>query len=287
MKRFVHVCLRILGTLPLPLLHAIGAALGTLLWLVPGTPRRRALVHLALCFPELSERERRRLARASLRHMAMAVMESPAIWFGSRRRLQRWLDAPAAQAALRTAVGGRAAIILCPHLGSWELAGMFCAANGRITSLYKPQKGVMDALILEGRARLGAQLAPSTAGGVKALLQALKRGEWIGVLPDQDPPPGSGEFAPLFGRPAHTPTLVCRMAQRSQAPVWFCLAHRRSWGRGYAIELLPVSEDLADARDGLAALNRAIERVVRAHPEQYWWSYARFRRLPPGAPALY
>jgi KDO2-lipid IV(A) lauroyltransferase len=221
-------------------------------------------------------------------HSMQAVMESPAIWFGPRWRLRRWLRNPAAEQQLKhLREGGKGVILLCPHIGSWELAGMFCAAHGPMTSLYKPQKGVMDALIHEGRTRLGAQLVPTAVIGVKSLLQALKRGEMVGILPDHDPPEGSGVFAPFFGVPAHTTELVTKLAARTGAPVWFCLARRRDWGMGFEIMLQAAPAEVADATHGVAALNHAIEEVIRQMPEQYWWGYERYRRRPPGSLSLY
>lgn len=286
-KRLTRVGLIALGHLPLPVLHGMGSLAGTMLWCLPNSLRAVTLRHLELCLPELPGSERRRIARRSLRHSMMAVMESPAIWFGPRRRLERWLEDPALQAQLRALRGQQGLVVLCPHLGSWELAGMFCAINGGITSLYKPQKGVVDELIREGRERLGAQLVPTSAAGVKALLQALRRGESIGVLPDHDPPHGSGVFAPLFGIPAHTTELVTKLAGRAKAPVWFCYAERRPRGQGFRLHLVPAPTAVSDPDDGVAALNQGIETVIRHLPEQYWWSYKRYRRRPPGGANLY
>lgn len=279
--------LRLLGHLPLPLLHALGAALGQLLVLLPNTLRRISRQHMAWCLPELPADQQARIVAASLRHSAMAILEAPAIWFGPPGRLQRWLRAPAAEAQLaQLRAGGRGLILLCPHWGAWELAGMFCAQQGPMTSVYKPQKGLMDALILEGRSRLGARLAPTSATGIRQVLAALKRGEMIGILPDHDPPPGSGVYAPLFGHPAHTMDLVGKLAGRSGAPVWFCLAERRPL-RGFRIRLEPAPAALADPQRGAAALNAGVEAVIRSAPGQYWWGYMRYRRRPPGSPDPY
>jgi Kdo2-lipid IVA lauroyltransferase/acyltransferase len=288
MRLLLRGLLVALGYLPLPLLHGMASCVGTLLWVVPNNRKRIALMHLELCLAELPDAERREIARQSLLHLAKALFEAPAIWFGPERRLRRWLDDPQAAQRFGELVSQGGSIVLCPHIGSWELAGMFCAAQGRITSLYKPQKGAADELILEGRTRLGAHLVPTTGAGVKALLQALRQREMIGVLPDQDPPRGSGVFAPLFGIPAHTTELVSKLAARTQAPIYFCYAERLPWGRGFRFHVKPLSStSVADADSGAAALNRGIESVLTHLPEQYWWSYKRFRRLPKGVQSPY
>ncbi len=284
MKSLLRILLRALGALPLWVLHWLATLGARLLALVPGKQRWLTRWHLAHCLPELDAGARRRIEGLSLGHMLKALAEAPAFWFGPRARLEAWLADPAAAqqvAALRAQ--GHGVIWLCPHLGAWELAGLFCSAQGPMTSLYKPQKGAVDALMLEGRGRLGAHLVPTSGGGVRALLQALRRQEMIGILPDHDPPPGSGRFAPLFGITAHTTELVSKLAARSGAPVWFCIAERLPRAAGYRFHLLPAPAAVADPRSGVAALNAGIEAVVRRWPEQYWWAYARYRRQPAGA----
>ena len=276
----------LLGCLPLWLLHGAGTVLGTLLAVVPNKLSRLARVHVDIAFPDKTPAERAGIVRTSLCHMGMTLMEAPALWFGPRWRVRRWVDDGAAAAKLREVCAG-GAILLTPHLGSWEFAGLFASAHVRITSLYKPQKGVFDALIKEGRERLGASLAPSTIHGVKQLLEALRRREAIGVLPDQDPPWGSGVFAPLFGVPAHTTELVGKLAARARVPVWFIVAERLPLARGYRVHLLPAPEGIADPALAAAALNRGIEQLLARWPGQYWWSYKRYRRRPPGEADFY
>ncbi|MDR3414834.1 MAG: lysophospholipid acyltransferase family protein [Nevskia sp.] len=286
MQTLLRWTLTVLGQAPLPLLHGLGWILGSLLWLVPNRFRAITLLHLELCFPEQPAAERARIARRSLIESGKAVCEVPALWFGSDRRLRRWLADAEALRALQTAVaGGKGAIMLTPHLGAWEIASFFCAQAGPITVLYKPQKGAADAVILRGRSRWPeVKPVPTSGGGVKALLAALKHGELVGILPDHDPPEESGtRFAPLFGIPANTMDLVGRLAARSGAPVWFVTARRLPWGRGFRFQLDRAPPGIDDAEQGAAALNQGVEACVMRLPEQYWWSYKRYRRRPPGS----
>ncbi|MES2490453.1 MAG: lysophospholipid acyltransferase family protein [Pseudomonadota bacterium] len=288
MVGLLRIVLILVGALPLPLLHGFGYFAGTLLYLFPNSMRRTTLLQLQRCMPELSERERQRIARLSLINSAKAISEAPAIWFGPRWRLRRWLNSAQTQAQLHALIAGRKGVImLSPHIGAWELAGLFCADTGAITSLYKPQKGAMDLLIYEGRCRNGATLVPTSTGGVKALLQALRNGEMVGILPDHDPPLHSGDFAPLFGITAHTTTLVGKLAARSEVPVYFIYTERLSWGRGFRHHLRVAPAGIGDRERGLVALNLGVEQVIRHLPEQYWWGYKRYRRQPSGAPNFY
>lgn len=276
--------LRLLARLPLPVLHALGALCGWLLWWLPTGPRRRTAIHLERCFPDWSARERGRVARRSLAHLGRGLAESALLWFGSAHRVRGLVHAVQGEDLWREALAqGRGTILLTPHLGAWEIAGLYCADRAPMTILYKPQKGDLDRAMQRGRARFGARLVPSTGGGVRALLRALQAGESIGVLPDQDPPRGSGVFVPFFGIEAHTPVLVSRLAVRTGAPVLFVVAERLRWGRGFTLRFEPAPAGVADADPEVAAaaLNAGVESLVRRHPEQYYWSYPRYRRRPP------
>ncbi|MDN5873071.1 MAG: MerR family DNA-binding transcriptional regulator, partial [Sinobacteraceae bacterium] len=220
--QFLLRCLLVfVGWWPLALCHALGWCLGMLLWLIPNSLRRGTRLHVQLCLHDASPKRQRYIERRSLIESMKALLEAPAIWFGPRWRLQRWLGKTAEQARMREALAAApAAIMLTPHLGAWELAGQFVAQFGPLTLLYKPQKSHFNALIVEGRSRQpGAQPVPTNAAGVKALLAALKRGETVGILPDHDPPEGAGRFAPFFGTPAHTTDLVGKLAARTGVAV--------------------------------------------------------------------
>lgn len=289
MQTLLRWGLLFVGYWPLPLLHAVGWLAGQLLWWLPNKLRGVTLRHMELCLPDYSPTARRRIARRSLIESMKAVTEAPAIWFGPPRRLQRWLGSPEEQRAFRQATASpNGTILLTPHLGAWELAGQFVAQFGPLTLLYKPQKGAFDALIQQGRARNpNAHPVPTSTRGVKALLAALGRGETVGILPDHDPPEGSGRYAPLFGVAAHTMDLVGKLAARSGAAVWFIVAERRPWARGFRFHLTRAPAGIDHPENSVAALNQGVEACVMHLPEQYWWSYQRYRRRPPGAEEIY
>jgi KDO2-lipid IV(A) lauroyltransferase len=132
--------------------------------------------------------------------------------------------------------------------------------------------------MVAGRSRSGAAVAPANLRGVRMLYRALARGEAIGLLPDQAPGVGEGAWAPFFGRPAYTMTLVGRLQQASGAAVIMAFGERLPDGRGYRLHFEEIADDPIDE----AALNRAVEAQVRRRPEQYLWSYNRYK-VPAGA----
>ena len=121
------------------------------------------------------------------------------------------------------------------------------------------------------------------------MLECLGRGEIVYMLPDQDPPPGRGVFAPFFGHPAHTPTLASKLIAETGAPALFLVGERLPAGAGYRLHVLepPAGIRSPDLATSVAAMNRGIEQCIAVCPEQYWWGYRRFRRSPEGQSDFY
>jgi KDO2-lipid IV(A) lauroyltransferase len=185
---------------------------------------------------------------------------------------------------------GRGVILATPHLGNWEVAGLFIGSLGPTTILYRPPRmGGLDALIRDVRARAGAQIVPTDASGVKALMHALGRKEIVGLLPDHEPRRGHGAFAPFFGVPAYSMVLIGRLASRRRVPVVLGYAQRLPRGRGFHMKAAKPDEDIysRDPGTSAAALNRCVETLVRECPEQYQWSYKRFKTRPEGERQVY
>jgi KDO2-lipid IV(A) lauroyltransferase len=279
----VKALLRLMAWLPLDAQHAIGTLLGMLLAWFPNTLHRVSAVNLQLCYPELDTRTR--LLRASLIELGKSAAELGALWGWRPERLFVRVARTEGEDAMRAALaGGRGVIVLAPHLGAWELAGLYCARLGPMTSLYRPLRlAALDEFVKRARERSGARLVPATAAGIRALHQALARGEMIGILPDQEPGFGSGTFAPFFAQAALTMTLASRLAEKHHPAVFCVYAERLPRTRGYALHFVPVVNDITQpGAAGAAALNAEVECAVRRLPAQYQWSYKRFRSQPEG-----
>ena len=289
-ERLLRIAFTLLAWLPLPVQHLLGEVLGSLVALFPNRHRRVALRNLELCLPELSEYARTRLMIQSLRETARTALETPMLWRASAARVHRLCRRVEGEEYLQQALaGGKGVIIASPHLGSWEFIGQYLQTQAPFTVLFKPTYlPAANTLMLEGRGHLGMRIVATDAQGVRKLFSALKRGEMIGILPDQDPRE-NGVFAPFFGIQAMTMTLLPKLAARSQAPVLVCYAERLSWGRGYVIHILPPDPQLnhRDPVISASALNAQVEQAVRQCPAQYQWSYKRFRSRPEGEPDRY
>lgn len=286
----MRILLTFFAWLPLPVLHAIGDALGTLLWWFPNPLRTVALFNIERCLPELDEAARRRLARESLKHQVKAVLDMPMIWAGPAKRVLDLVKEHRNPGTVDEALAkGKGMILLTLHQGSFEAVALPFSAKYEAYGLYKPQPGTVDAMALAGRQRFGGRMLPTEAGVSRRCVEILKTGLTVYFMPDQDPPEGRGVFAPFFGIPAHTPTLVSRLVRESGAPVVFFWGERLPRGRGFVAHWHHAPQEIYsdDVQVSVAAMNQALERCVREGLEQYWWSYKRFRRQPKGVPRFY
>jgi KDO2-lipid IV(A) lauroyltransferase len=289
-ERLTIFFFRLLALLPLPLLHAVGKLLGWLFFLLPNEHRSISARNLELCFPQLSKWQRLNLLRCSLEETGKTIMEVPLIWCGSRERVMGLVKEKSGEEAVRAAMSsGQGMIAVSPHIGCWEMSGLYLSNHYDITSMYRPPRyHSLSTLMREGRERLGAHLVPTDASGIKLLMQALKQGKMIGVLPDQDPRDTGGVFAPFFGIPANTMTLLPKFAQKSGAAVIYAFAERLSWGRGFHLHFISApGVNERDMEQSATAVNGAVETCIRIAPAQYQWSYKRFRTRPEGDDSLY
>lgn len=275
-----------LAMLPLPLNHALGALVGEILWWTRSRARRASEINLALCLPERSEAARRRIVRASLRETGKALTESAWLWRRPRGTVERRVRETRGRELFEDArASGRGVLVATVHLGSWELCNLPVSDRGDITYLYRPpRESAIEPELIRWRANLGGQPARLDPRGIREVLGVLRAGGIVGVLPDQEPDAAGGVFAPLFGTPALTMTLLARLAARTRPEVLFLVSERLPRGRGWRLHFVPADPEIADSDKtrAAAALNRSVERCVAICPEQYLWSYRRFRALPGG-----
>lgn len=275
-----------LAALPLRANHALGALLGEIAWLARTRARRISEINLALCLPERSDRERRRLARRSLRETGKTLTESAWLWCRPRAFVERHVrEVHGGEILERARAGGRGVLAVTPHLGSWELCNLPFSLTGDITYLYRPPRNpVVEPMLLAGRANLGGRPARLDPAGIRTVIGELRSNGTVGVLPDQEPDAGAGTFAPFFGTPALTMTLLAKLAARTDPTVLFVVSERLPRARGWRVHFLEAEPGIGDAdrTRAAAALNRSVERCIALCPEQYLWSYRRFRELPEG-----
>ncbi len=205
-----------------------------------------------------------------------SILETFAIWQKNEKEILSFVKQvdgwDESQAALQSDKG---VIFLTPHLGCFEVISVYIGAHYPITVLFRPPKMQWLLPIIEkGRTRTGITLAEANASGVRKLMQSLKKGQAIGILPDQIPSAGEGEWAPFFDKPAYTMTLVSKLANKTGAAVIMVFAERLPNGNGYHIHYTPLADGSVATT---ALLNKAIEQQVAKKPTQYLWNYPRYK----------
>lgn len=287
----IKAVLLVFSFIPLPLSHLIGNIIGWLLYLVPNDLKRISMINLRLCLISRNPSSRRQLLRASLIETAKTAAELGPLWRWRKQRIMDLVQEVSGEKQVNQALAqGRGVVIAAPHLGAWEMVGLYCSLRFSMTSLYRPPRmKELDLWARTARERFGARLVPTDMSGIRALYRALSQGEAVGVLPDQEPAMGNGLFAPFYGIPAYSMTLLHRLVSRTGATVFYTYAERLPTGKGYHVHFVRGQPDMnqLEQRKALEAMNYNIEMCINAAPTQYQWSYKRFRKRPPGEAGFY
>jgi len=263
---------RFLSIFPLSVLHIIGAILGRVVYLLSASYRQRLQENLARAGFSAHLKE-------AIQEAGKNVLELPFIWCAKPERvlatatMENW-------ALLQEALDAKKGVILLtPHLGCFEIVAQMIAVRTRLTVLYRPpRKDALKPLIEGARARDNLLLAAANLSGVRIMAKALKKGEAIGLLPDQVPQEGEGVWADFFGKQAYTMTLSAKLHSMSGAPIILTYAERLPQGKGYVVRFVKFEETLTgDPVQQAEAINRSMEKLIARSPAQYFWSYNRYK----------
>jgi Kdo2-lipid IVA lauroyltransferase/acyltransferase len=285
----LHALAVVLGRLPWPWLYRIGDAIAALWRRLDAREARVARRNLELAMPALTPAQRDTLQRTVLRTTARQALETLRFWTRAHDDNLALIVEHEGVALFDAALaGGRGVLVAAPHYGNWELLNQWLAARAPLAILYRaPDSAIGDAFLRRVRSAEGERVTQVRAEGpaVRQLFKRLQAGGVVGILPDQQPKAGDGAFAPFFGVPALTMTLLPRLAARSGAPVLFATCERIDWRPRFRlrIEAAPAAIADPDPEVGVAALNAAVETIARRDPAQYQWSYKRYTLRPPGS----
>jgi KDO2-lipid IV(A) lauroyltransferase len=268
----VNWIFRLLAWLPLPVVHNLGAAVGLLVWLCSPATRQQLAANMAqagvLAF-----------RRAAVIESGKSLLELPRMWLRPHAKtLQDIVQVVGWEYAQQAMDKQRGVIFLNPHLGNFEISGLFLASRLPMTALFRPPRQAwLTRIMTQGRAQ-SIRMVPTDLSGVRRLLKALRSGEAIGILPDQVPAAGEGLWVPFFGRAAWTMTLASRLAENG-ATVLLTWAQRLDYGAGYVMHILPLSSPLSGTlHERTTQINQEMERLILTCPAQYLWAYNRYKQ---------
>ncbi len=268
--------LKPLSLLSLPTVHRLGHVVGLIMYYLTPDSKKIAFQNLTQSNLFQDSLPVDSTLKLNAIENGKAILESLAIWQKNSEQTLTWVKSCNNWGIVEKAIARKKGIIfLTPHMGCFEITSIFYGAHYPITVLFRqPKRKWLSALILKGRSHNQVHLAPANTNGVRKLLQALKRGEAIGILPDQIPAKGEGEWAPFFGKPAYTMLLASKLAEKTGATVIMAYGERLPDGTGFEIHLTELPEGAIATP---ALLNKAIEKQIAQNPTQYLWSYPRYK----------
>ncbi len=272
---------RFLGCLPPNVRRGVGAILGRFLQFWPTKTRAMTHTNIQLAFPELSRHAQNKLVNASLRELGWKSLELLSTWHRPLEQIRADIHTVECPDGVLDP-HKEPTLILLPHLGNWELFGVWLSSIRPYTAMFRPLRAPQFTdVVKSARERDGNTLVPTTPAGIKTLLRDLKSGKQAIVLPDQSPT-DRGVFTSFFGIETATTTLPYRLAFASKAQVVLGAAVWDDEGYRILVRPLPRADEL-DQHAWLSNMNVEIERLVSVYPDQYQWEYRRFRKAPDGS----
>lgn len=266
----------IISHFPLRVIYFVGGGIGRLAAALPGRYGQRLRAHFLSAYPQATSAMLTEAARSAGR----MALEMPYFWM----RPDPLASFPNLLAEHQTTIDhlfedGKGVIFLTPHLGCFEILAPLLAARYGLTAMFKPPHRIwLRTWIEKMRSRSKLHLAPAQQNGVRMLVKALRRGEAIGILPDQTPAASQGVWAPFFGKPAYTLTLVYKLQRLTKSPIALLFCERLTAGKGYQIHLRVLPKLLpTDPVSAATCINQAIESLIAIAPTQYLWAYNRYK----------
>jgi KDO2-lipid IV(A) lauroyltransferase len=275
--------------LPMPVIGALAWLLGSFAYLFAGKRRRVGMTNLRLCFPDMSETERKRLIRANFRHMMRLAIEYGVVWWSPAERLRNLVDLKNLHYVTDLRDKGEDVILFYPHFVGFEMCVFALNQYIPLVSVYSQQKNdVMDAQIYKGRQRYNNAYIVSRQEGLRPIIKAMRKDHAPFLyLPDQDYGARDSIFVKFFGVDTATITGLSRISQLARAKVVPAIARRV--GNRCELEFYPPWENFPseDVVADTQRMNTFLEARIREVPDQYFWLHKRFKTRPEGQPGIY
>ena len=273
----IRLFLAFCSLLPLKVNHYFGSFIGYLLYLFNSEAKSVSKQNLRICFPNLSDSNLKVLLRKVLIETGKGLTESGLIWnqnFTDNAKLIRNINGE------HYLDNSKKTILLVPHIGCWEITGRVLAKKRKVTFMYKPLRSKKQNDYLYARRNQGnLSMASADKSGILKIQRALISGDIIGMLPDQDPGNDGALIIPFFGKKVNTMTLLARIAKKHNAQVLMLWARRLDSGQGFELNLKPIDLEVNgdNLEERVGQMNHFIESLIREQPDQYMWSYKRFK----------
>lgn len=280
----MYFILKIIALLPLSFLQLLASWVAWWLNLINSSMKRITAINLKIAYPDLTQKQHNDLVKRSLKSQCMTYLEF----------IKCWRSTPAYSLNLLSEIHGeqhyldalnnkKGIIIVVPHFGCWELLNAWLNLYTAPVIMYKPNKNKgINRYLIEARQKANATLVPTDESGIRAIFKHLKQGGLTVILPDHVPKSSGGIFSDFYGQHALSSTLVSKLASKTQCNVLglSCIRNKQQ-PQKYSVHCQILANEILskDLQLSVDTLNTEIERMINQAPEQYIWSYKRFRRL--------
>ncbi|OTG83215.1 lipid A biosynthesis acyltransferase [Acinetobacter sp. ANC 4558] len=279
----MYYFLKLFSKLPLIFIQSSAKAVGRFLYTSNSSAKKTTSENLKIAYPILSNEEHEHLLKLNLQHQCMTYAESIKVWGSSIDfSLQQIKHVHQSKLFFNALKNPNGTLAIVPHFGNWEIMNAWVNQYTNPVIMYKPSKNKgLDKFMLESRNRLNATLVPTDDTGVRALFRHLKSGGFSAILPDHVPKESGGIYAPFYGKNVLSPTLLSKLAAKTQCSVigMYCLRNQDL--DGFDLHFYQVSNEILskDLITSVTALNHDLEIMINFSPEQYLWGYKRFRKM--------
>lgn len=278
----MYFFLKVISRFPLSFLQLLASCIAILLYSFNSSLKRITGINLKLAYPELDETAYQALLKKSLKSQCMTYIESIKCWgMPPEYSLNQIKNIYGEQHLTEALANKKGVIVVVAHLGCWELLNAWLNLHAAPMIMYKPNKHkAVDRFMLEARQRLNATLVPTDENGVRAIFKHLKKGGLTVILPDHLPKASGGIYSEFFGQKTLSTTLVSKLASKTQCNI-VGLSCIRDETSGFNVYCSPLSDQILskDLQTSVDSLNQNLESMINVAPEQYVWSYKRFRNV--------
>lgn len=278
----MYLLFKIVALLPLSVLQLIASWIAILLNSYNSSMKRITRINLQLAYPNLSTQQQEIFIKNSLQSQCMTYVESIKCWgMPPEYNLALLKNIYDEQYFTEALANKKGVIVVIAHFGCWELLNAWLNLYSAPMIMYKPNKNKgIDRFMLEARQRLNATLVPTDENGVRSIFKHLKQGGLTVILPDHLPKESGGIYSPFFGQKTLSTTLVSKLASKTQCNV-IGLSCIRDEVSGFNVHCSRLSDDILskDLQTSVDSLNQNLEAMINIAPEQYLWSYKRFRKV--------
>lgn len=282
--RLSLLLLRLITWLPVGMRHAIASFIAKIAWKVNHKRRNIALVNLQHCFPDKSDAERISLGKKHFQCMARSMLDQGQIWFLSEQALNKQAIVVGWENIEQSRSDGKNIILNAIHNPALDFGGIVVSTRAATVGFYKKAKSpALEALMVRGRTRFGGRLVERSEG-LRPAIKALRQGDILYTLSDEDHGPQYSVYAPFFKQPKATLPIVGRLAKAANANVlpmatWYDSEQKKYIVRIEApIEGLPSGSPETDA----LLLNQSMEQLIEMAPAEYMWTMKLFKTQPDG-----